>query len=151
MTTENIVEESAVADIAASSSAIERLKSNNVAVYSSFTGDDFKTKLKVSAALQSAKSIGDNLGKVIELENFIVQGIEIADENTGEVINTSRVILVDTKGESFYGISSGLLNGLENLVGVLGRPADWPEPVKVKVTEVKTRKGFKVFNLETIV
>lgn len=129
---------------------INNFKNGTAAVYSSIQGDDFDSKLQVAAALSSAGKIDDNIDKVIDLANFVIQGIEIADENTGELLAVPRVILIDKDGNAFAGISRPLMSSLETLVNVLGQPHTWEKPVPVKVTIVKTRKGFKAFNLAPV-
>lgn len=129
---------------------IQSMKDNNVQVFSSLTGDDFDTKITVASAVSSALPVGDHLGTVFELENFIVQPIDMNDETTGEVVSVPRVILLAADGAAYYAISSAVLSSLQTITGIFGMPQTWKQPVPVKVVEVKTRKGFKAFNLTPV-
>lgn len=134
---------------------IDRFKNNNVKVMSTLVSDDFATKLRVASAIAAAKPLEEQLGKPLKLQHFILQGVTINDttqkDENGAIIPktvaTVRAILLMADGSAFYAISSGIISGLENLVGIVGHPANWPSPVTVSVERVKTRAGFYVFNL----
>lgn len=157
-TGELAVREDNVGDVVSANavdSIIDRFKSNNVKVMSTLQGDDFNLKLRVAAAIAGAKSLEEQIGKPLELQHFILQGVTINDttqkDENGAVIpktvDTVRAILLMADGSAFYAISSGIISGLENLVGVVGHPVTWERPVTVTVERVKTRAGFFVFNL----
>lgn len=132
---------------------IDRFKNNNVKVMSTLQGNDFDLKIKVASAVASAEPIIEHVGKNLDLQHFILQGVTINDETAKDEagnptqLETVRAILLTADGKSYYAISSGIISGLENLVGIVGHPAQWEHPVTVKVEQVRTRKGFTVFNL----
>lgn len=129
--------------------AITRLQSGkNTRVFSTVQGDDFDAKLKVMTAVSSAEPIMEHLGQHIDLENIVVQAVELTDPNTGTQTTQPRVILLDSNGTAYYGISPVLLKAIETFTGVLGAPHTWPEPVGVKVTREKGNRGFSFFNLQ---
>jgi len=136
-------------------SVIDRFKNNNVKVMSTLQGNDFNMKLRVASALASAKPLEEQLGKPLQLQHFILQGVTINDttqkDANGAIIpktvETVRAVLLMADGSAFYAISSGVIGGLETLVGTVGHPATWERPVTVTVERVKTRSGFFVFNL----
>ena len=127
-------------------SAIEAMKSGNK-VYSSLKGDDFATRKTVMGAMTNATKIADVLGKKIVLTDFIIQTVDIADDNTGEMVEAPRVILVDESGKAYDAISTALMGSLRDLVGVLGEPSSWPEPLPIVVKEERSRRGFKFFTI----
>jgi len=45
-----------------------------------------------------------------------------------------------------------LVNALKSIVSALGGrlPAEWPEPLPIKVVEGKSRKGFKFFDVVVV-
>ncbi len=126
---------------------IASMSAGDVGVYSTFKGEDFETRKQVLAALMDPQPIADNLGKTINLANVIAQAVEVADDN-GVLNETVRVILVDDKGTSYAGLSDGLFRSIRNIFGILGEPATWPGPLPVKVTEEKSRKGFRFFTIK---
>lgn len=131
---------------------LNRFKSNNVKIMSTLQGDDFSLKLRVAAAVAAAEPIIEHVGKPLDLQHFILQAVSIRDNEKGEngedqMIDTVRAILLTADGKSYYAISSGIISGLENLVGILGQPSNWEHPVTVRVDQVRTRQGYTVFNL----
>lgn len=128
--------------------SIDSLSSGKANVYSSFTGDDFATKVAVLNAVTNSTPIADNLGKTIKLANVVVQSVEMENEQTGELANQPRVILIDDKGAAFHAISGGILKSVENLFGILGHPSTWPGPVSVQIVEEKSRRGFRFYTIK---
>ena len=139
------------ADVAVSANglqaSINAMKSGGSNVMSTFTGSEHADKLKVIAAMTAAVPVADNLGKTIKLSNVVIQPIEMADDNTGELTTVPRIILVDADGTSYSAISSGIFRSLENIFGILGQPSEWPEPLEVHVSEARSRAGFRFMTL----
>lgn len=124
--------------------AIETLNAGGVSVYSSLVGDDFETKTQLLSATTNSVPISENLGKTINLKNVVVQGIEMTNEDSGEIQQVPRVILLDDKGTAYHAISKPVFNAVKNFIGILGQPSTWPKPVPVKVVQEGTgnRKYF---------
>lgn len=129
---------------------ISGMQSGNMDMYSSIKGDDFETKIATVEATTNSLPAADNLGKVIQLKNVIVQKAELADEDTGELTEQPRVILIAEDGTSYHAISTGLLTSLKNLFGMAGEPHQWPKPVSCMVVEGKSRKGYKFMTLKIV-
>lgn len=127
---------------------IDRLNQGQSNVYSSFKGDDFDTREKVLDATTNSAPVSEHLGKKINLANIIIQSVEMADDKTGELSEQPRIILIDTDGNSFHAISGGLLRSVENILGILGEPHQWPRPITVVVEEKKGNNGYKFFTMK---
>lgn len=121
--------------------AITALRNGKVSIVSSIEGDDFDTKLTVVDAITNSESLADNLNKDIELVNFVIQSIEMVNEQTGELEAVPRTILIAKDGKAFHAISKGVFSSLENLVGVMGRPAAWDRPINVYGEKQRARVG----------
>lgn len=130
--------------------AIAGLNNPDAAFYSSIAQDDFSGKLKVANAMSSSKAISDNIGVEFKLADFIVQSVQIADDETGVVEEAPRVTLIAEDGTAYHGTSSGLLSAVRNLISVLGEPATWPEGVNVKVVEERSRKGYRFMTIKFV-
>jgi hypothetical protein len=130
--------------------AIQGLNNPDSAYYSSIKGDDFSARLAIAAAITSSIPVDESLGKTINLKNYVVQPVELINEDTGEVNTAPRVILIDDNGTAYHATSTGLLSSLRNMNAVLGEPNVWPQPVPVKVVEQKGRNGFKFFTLKFV-
>jgi hypothetical protein len=125
-------------------SAIEGLNTG-AAIFSTVTGDDFDTKLLVMAAVIDSKPIDENINKVIELQNIIIQPVELTDEKTGEVNVAPRVVLLDADGTAYHGTSIGLLSSVRNIMATVGHPASWPKPLSIVVVREKSRNNAGSF------
>lgn len=125
----------AIAAAGGVSEAIHGLNSGVSNVYSSIKGTDFASRKQVLAATTTSVPLSDNLGKPIDLVNIVVQAIELPDENTGELVEVPRTVLIAADGTAYHAVSGGIFRSLENLLGILGEPAGWPEPVTVVVTK----------------
>lgn len=91
-----------------------------VAYFSTVTGDDIDSRMLVLDALIDPQPIVENVGKTINLQHFIVQPVELADQNSGEVVTAPRVVLIDADGTGYVGTSVGLLSSLRNILAALG-------------------------------
>ena len=118
-----------------------------VAIASTFTGEDFATKVRVFDAVSNALPISEHVGETINLRNWVGQVVEVADED-GELQSVVRVILVDADGTAYAALSDGLYRALVNIAGVIGLPDTWSNPIAVKVVEQRSRKGFRFFTLK---
>ena len=129
---------------------IRALASGTPKMYSSIKGEDFEAKKATFSAVSSAKKIRENLGKKINLENIIVQALDMADEQTGEISSQPRVILIDADGTAFYGISGGLFRSVDDIIGMLGEPHTWPAPLPVAVKEIQGKGANRFYTIELL-
>lgn len=113
-------------------------------IFSTIKLDNFADRIKVLAALSNSTAIADELGATIPVTNVLVQAVDMADEQTGEVRSVPRVVLIDDKGAAHHAISGPLYRDVKNLLAIAGEPQHWGAPVKVKVLQegTGTRKYF---------
>jgi hypothetical protein len=135
--------------VAPTNSAVSKMQtlSSGVGIFSTFTAESVEEKKKIFAAISDAMDIRDHLNEPIALANVVAQAVSIADTNTGEVIDTVRVILVSSDGDAYAAISDGLLGSLRDLFGILGEPATWSEPVPIIVKEEMSNKSRRFFKI----
>lgn len=126
---------------------IENFAEATGSIYTTVAGDDPESKLKIFGAITGAERIDEVLNDTIPLVDFIIQAIEVADLDSGELNATTRVTLIDKDGNAYAGISQPLVNSLQMLTQIMGHPTTWTNPVDVVVEEITTRRGFKAFNL----
>jgi hypothetical protein len=144
------VDETNVTSQSSALALIESMNKPGVGIYSSITGTNFADKLRVAAALTTSEPVDEHLNEIIRLKDFVAQAIQITDENSGEVVDAARVILIDEDGSAFHAVSVGLASALRNIVQVVGEPATWDEPISITVVREKTRKGFQVFTIKFV-
>lgn len=114
--------------------------------------DTKEEKMKIFNAINgNGKRIAEMLGKTIMLKDVVAHSIQLMDEQTGEIIDTVRVVLIDDKGESYAGVSAGIMNSLSKIFMIYGEPENWEEPIKVEIQQKSTRNGNnKVNTLEVV-
>lgn len=122
-------------------------------LYSTVTGDDMASRLKVYNAVNSAEQISDEIEKAggpltITVADIVVQEVEVTNQTTGAVEIAPRVILIDDKGKAHAATSKGMLTAVKNIVGILGIPATWGQAVKFKVSEKRGRNGYRFLTMD---
>lgn len=135
---------------------VEQLKNPAGKMYSSITDDGTrKSKIDIYNAVNGAnESIADHIGEVLEVVNVVAHPIELVDENTGEVVDALRTVLIDKSGKSYVAVSQGIASAISKIFSIVGMPDNnaWvKEPVKMKIKQVNTRNGVnKVLTIELV-
>lgn len=129
-------------------SAVSGLNNAEATFYSSIKGDSFAGRVAIANAMSNSKPVMDVLGETINLVDYIVQVVQIADDKTAEVNDAARVTLVDDKGMAYHATSDGLLSAIRTLNATVGEPSTWPEPLPIKVVEERSRKGFRFMTIK---
>ena len=142
--------EVAVMDVA-SVDLVEQLKNPNGQFYCSIADDGTrKSKVAIFNAINSAdESLGDHIGEVLEVVNVVAHPVELADEETGEIVTALRTVLVTKDGKTYTAVSQGVTSALSRIFSIIGMPDNgaWEkEPVKMKIKQVKTRNGNNKVN-----
>ena len=103
-----------------------------------------------NAVNNKGESLDDHKNEVLEIVNYAAHPVSLTDENTGEVVEALRIVLVDKKGVNYDAVSQGIASSLQKIIAIVGA-APWDaEPLKIKVVEQKTRKGFKTNTIELV-
>lgn len=100
---------------------------------------------KYNALNGGDKKVSEMLGKTIELVDVAAHPVQLADEETGEIIETLRTVLIDKHGNAYSAVSAGITNSLQKLFMIFGSP-HWDNPVKVEVRQIQTRNGNNKVN-----
>lgn len=97
-------------------------------------------KLVYNASNNPSHKIDDYINKEIALKDVFVEIIELANENTGELEQAPRIVLIDDEGESYQCVSNGIFGSLKKLMAIFGEPT-WKNPIHVIVKQVKVKRG----------
>lgn len=132
-------------------SKIDSLTNSENTFFSSIIDDGSrKAKVAIYNAINSAdEKLDDHKGEVLSITDVVAHTVNLLDEQTGEIIECTRIVLIDEKGKGFECISLGVYSSLQKIFAIVGLP-HWEEPLKVKAVEQKTRKGFKTLTLELV-
>ena len=108
------------------------------------------SQVKIFNAINNAEEkLDDHKNEVLNIVDVVAHPISIVDENTGELIETVRVVLIDENGVGYAAVSEGIVSSLQKLFGIVGQPSYNP-PLSMKVVEQKTRKGFKTNTIQLV-
>lgn len=106
-------------------------------------------KMALYNAMQTSDKIDDHLNEPLHVTNVLAQAIEVANQETGE-INTSTRVVVHAEEGDFAAASPTLAHAFGNLFAIFGTPDTWSSPLALKVVEKRSRRGYKFFDLELL-
>lgn len=104
-------------------------------IFTTVKGDDFETKTKIFNAVNDAENISDLNGKPFKITDMVIESAEFVNDKTGEVERAVRTIFITPEGKAYQAFSGPVFNAAKRILTLLGDPADWPAPLKVRVTE----------------
>ena len=117
--------------------------------FCSFTPETDEQRAELYNALNSPDvRISDHVNKEIDLRDFVVEPVELRNETTGELEVAPRVVLIDTDGNSYHGVSNGIYNALSRLCMIYGR-SSFPNGLPVRIKQIN-RGQNRLFTLEII-
>lgn len=121
-------------DITTTDSPLSGLTTTN-GIFTTVKGTDFDSRRKIFSAVNDAKSVSDLNGKPFVIADLVIEATEFVNEKTGEVEPSVRTIFITPDGDAYQAFSGPVFNAAKRLLGLLGEPESWPEPVKVRVTQ----------------
>ena len=105
-------------------------------------------KMALYNAMQTADK-DEHLNEPLHVTNVLAQAIEVANQETGEINSSTRVVIHAEEG-NFAAASPTLAHAFGNLFAIFGTPDTWNQPLALKVVEKKSRRGYKFFDLELV-
>lgn len=101
-----------------------------------------KSKARIFNSINSPdKRVSDCIGETINLANIVAHPIQLVDENSGELVETMRMVLIAEDGTSYEAVSTGIVNAVARILQIFGQPQTWSGPIKVKPVQKSTRNG----------
>lgn len=137
-----------IMDNVASVDLVEQLKNPNGKFYCSIKDDGKRaSKVAIYNAINSAdESLAVHIGEVLEIVDVVAHPVTLTDEETGEIFESLRTVLIDKNGKSYTAVSEGITNSLSRIFSIVGEPTWKDEPVKMKIKQIKTRNGNNKVN-----
>lgn len=132
----------------ATTEMLEQLTNPNGQFFCSLKDDGTrKSKIAIFNAINGAdEALGDHIGEVLEVTDVVAHPVTLTDEDTGEIINALRTVLITKDGKTYTAVSQGVTNALARVFSIVGMPSWKDEPVKMKVKQIKTRNGNNKVN-----
>lgn len=106
-------------------------------------------KMALYTAMQTSDKVDEHLNEPLHVTNVLAQAIEVANNETGEIDSSTRVVIHAEEGD-FAAASPALAHAFGNLFAIFGTPDKWAAPVVLQVVEKKSRRGYKFFDLELV-
>lgn len=116
-------------------------------MYCSLHAETQEEKLAVYDAVSNSAPLDDMVGKVIEIEDVIIQPVEVNDPATGEVRDANRIVMICADGNAYGCTSSGVETSMKNLMSIVGMPP-WNPGLRMEVQKKTGRNGFKFTTLQ---
>lgn len=110
-------------------------------IFTTVKGDNFDTKAKIFNAVNDAKPVSDLSGKPFEIADLVIESTEFVNDKTGEIEPAVRTIFITPSGDAYHAFSGPIFNAAKRILTLLGEPAQWPAPLKVRVTEEGSGKS----------
>lgn len=106
-------------------------------------------KMALYNAMQTAEKVDEHLNEPLHVTNVLAQSIEVANQETGEINSSIRVVIHAEEGD-FAAASPTLAHAFGSLFAIFGTPDKWAHPLVLKVVEKKSRRGYKFFDIELV-
>ena len=105
------------ADLAVASQ-LDNLTNPNGNFFCSIQNDGTRTsQVKVYNAINSkGEALDDHKGEVLEIVDVAAHPVTLVDENTGEVVDALRVVMIDKNGQNYDAVSQGIASSLQKTV-----------------------------------
>lgn len=92
--------------------------------------------------------LSDMVGKSIHATDYVIDNIEIVDKDSGEVMETSRLVIRDNQGRTYHTMARGLLESFNRILAVFGD--SWGEGFDLMVNQVNTSSGKRTYIFEIV-
>lgn len=93
------------------------------------------------------QKLADHVNTVLEITDVIAQPIQLVSEETGELNDCMRIVLVDKNGVGYACVSAGVTSALTKIFTIFGKPSWVNEPLKMTPKNVKVGGNKSVLTL----
>ena len=102
---------------------------------------DRKAAARVYNALNNPEyRVSDFINKQIEVADVLIEIADVMNEETGEVSQVPRVVLIDADGKAYQSVSVGMFNSIKNAIKIYGEPT-WEPPITFAIKQRNVKNG----------
>ena len=116
-------------------------------VFTTVKGNDIEAKKTVFSAVNDAEPLSDHLGEPLKVVDIVAHKVEVANEESGEIDEATRIVLITEGGQALASVSVGIQGAVRNILAFLGEPSTWDGAVTLVPVEKKGRRGFRYMTL----
>lgn len=110
------------------------------------TIDDKKKLFKVATAPDH--NVAEYIGKSIKIKDVYAEVVHMTNQETGEITDGIRMVIIDDKGESYQCVSSGMWNAFTRMRAIFGNPTYDPAiPIEIKQIDKGVNKKILSFDI----
>ena len=107
----------------------------------SFKVETPEDQIKLYNAMNSPQyRVADMINKPINMVDAVLVKCQLVREETGEVYDAIRAIIIDADGNTYAATSTGIVSSLRNMYNVF-HTLHFESPVKVTVQQVTVKRG----------
>lgn len=88
--------------------------------------------------------VSDMINKKIMLKDVYMEEVLLRNEETDEVSQGIRIILIDDKQEGYVCVSTGIKNSLQKLFSIFGTPENWESPIEIEIKQISIGKDRNI-------
>lgn len=116
---------------------VATMETNGLTVTEDMT---YEQRVRLFNAVNNAEGLSDQVGKDLLLVGYIVQNVEKENEETGEVVYSKLITVIDKDGKAYATNSKPFLQSLKQLRQVFSY--DWnKEPITVTIIQKKSNSS----------
>lgn len=116
---------------------VATMETNGLTVTEDMT---YEQRVRLFNAVNNAEGLSDQVGKDLLLVGYIVQNVEKENEETGEVVYSKLITVIDKDGKAYATNSKPFLQSLKQLRQVFNY--DWnKEPITVTIIQKKSNSS----------
>ena len=115
----------------------------------SFTVETVADKKKLfKVATAPDHNVAEYIGKSIKIKDVYAEVVHMTNQETGEVTDGIRMVIIDDKGESYQCVSSGMWNAFTRMRAIFGNPTYDPAiPIEIKQIDKGVNKKILSFDI----
>lgn len=119
----------------------------NSGMFCSIHAETQADRLDIYEAVSNSAPLDDMVGKVVSVQDVIIQPVEMNDPASGEVQARNRIVMITPDGEAYGCVSSGVETSMRNLFAIVGVPP-WNPAISLDVVKKQGRNGYKFTSLQ---
>lgn len=104
--------------------------------FCSLAADTREEKANLFKAMNNPeKRLGDCINMVIMAKDIYCEVVDCLNQQTGEVTQCPRIVIIDDKGVGYQAVSIGIYSALKKIIQVFGAPT-WNEPIPLEIKQI---------------
>lgn len=104
--------------------------------FCSLSADTREEKANLFKAMNNPeKRLGDCINMVIMAKDIYCEVVDCLNQQTGEVTQCPRIVIIDDKGIGYQAVSIGIYSALKKIIQVFGSPT-WNEPIPLEIKQI---------------